>query len=127
MTYLACENTPIKPEITRDIDQLEICGHFLTYGDVDEVAGDEGGGRESGLHTVTEDDDVGGEHTTDRGHDARSGKVLPGVKDCLKDDDDKEDDSEGEVGRLRVRVPQWFPAQKTFCHVRSDATFYHSL
>jgi hypothetical protein len=60
MTYLASEDTPIKPKITRDIDQLEIGRLFLSYGDVDEVSGDESGSRESGLHTVTEDDDIGG-------------------------------------------------------------------
>jgi hypothetical protein len=70
MIYLASEDTPIKPEITRDVDQPEICGDLLTYGDVDEVSRDEGGSRESGLDAVTEDDNVGGEHTTDRSHDA---------------------------------------------------------
>jgi hypothetical protein len=109
MTHLPSEHASIKPQITRDIDQLHIRGHFLTQGNLDKVAGDERSSGEGRLRAITEDDDVGGEHSMYGRYSTRSRKVLPRVKGRLKDDDDNKDDSEGEVGRLRIWVPQRLP------------------
>jgi hypothetical protein len=96
-THLSSEHASVEPQITRDINQLDVCGNLLTHDDVDEVAGDKGSSREGRLYAIAKDNDVIGEHVLDRRHDARRRKVLPCIEDCLEDDDDKEDNSEGKV------------------------------
>jgi hypothetical protein len=109
MTHLPSEDASIKPQITRDINKLHICGHFLTQGNLDKVAGDERSSRKGRLRAITEDDDVSGEHVMYGRYGTRGRKVLPRVKGRLKDDNNNEDDSEGKVGRLRIWVSQRLP------------------
>jgi hypothetical protein len=70
LTYFASEHTPVKLEIARGIDQLDVRRYFLAHDDVDEVAGDKRGSQDGGLHAVAEDNEVGGEHAPNGSHDA---------------------------------------------------------
>src|ERR1700733_12898670 len=86
-TYFTSEHATVKPEVTRDVDQFEICGHLLAQADMYDVAGDERSGGHGNLLAVAEHDDVRGEHALDRGHHSGRGEVLPRIEDCLKQDD----------------------------------------
>lgn len=110
MSYLPCEHAPIESQVARNVNELNVRGHLLAHNQVDNVSGDERSSGEACLHTISEDNNVSGEHTLDRIHDTRGRKVLPCVEGCLKDNDDKKNDSESKVRCLWVRVPQRLPA-----------------
>ncbi len=109
MTYLASEHAPVESQVAGNINYLDVGGHLLPHNQVDNVSRDERSSREARLHSITEDDDVGGQHTLDRSHNTRGRKVLPRIKSRLKDDDDEKNYCEGKVRRLWVRIPQRLP------------------
>jgi hypothetical protein len=109
MTYLPCEHAPIESQVTRNVDKLNVRRHLLAHNQVDNVPGDERSSGETCLHTISEDNYISGEHTLDRIHDTRGRKVLPRVEGCLKENDDKKNDSEGKIRCLWVRIPQRLP------------------
>ena len=82
-TYLTSEHATVKPDVPTDVDQFDICGNLLAHGDMYEVARNERRGWYSDLLAVAEHDDVRWEHSLDRGHHSRRGKVLPSVEDRL--------------------------------------------
>ncbi len=110
MTYLPSKHTPIESQVTRNVNEPDIRGHLLAHNQVNNVPRDERSSGEARLHTISEDDDIGREHTLDRSHDARGRKVLPRIEGRLKKNDDEKDESESKVRRLRVRISQRLPA-----------------
>ena len=84
VTYLTGEHTTIESEVPTDVNQFDICGNFLTHGDMYEVTGNELRGWYSDLLAVAEHDDIRGEHSLDGGHHSRRGEVLPSVEDRLE-------------------------------------------
>lgn len=71
MTHLPSEHTPIESQVPRNVNQLDVRGNLLAHDQVDNVARDERNSGNRRLHAIAEDDDVGGEHSLDRRHDAR--------------------------------------------------------
>jgi len=87
-THLSCEHASIEPEIARDVNQLDVCGHLLTHRYLDEVSRNERSSWKGRLSAIAEDNDIVGEHVLDRCHDTGRRKVLPRIEDRLEDDDD---------------------------------------
>jgi len=110
ITYLPSKHTPIESQVTRNVNEPNIREHLLAHNQVNNVPRDERSSGEACLHTISEDDDIGREHTLDRSHDARGRKVLPRIEGRLKKNDDEKDESESKVRRLRVRISQRLPA-----------------
>lgn len=70
-THLSSEHASVEPQITRYINQLDVCGNLLAHDDVYEVAGDKRSSRDGCLYAIAEDNDVIREHVLDRRHDTR--------------------------------------------------------
>ena len=88
MTHTSCEHASIEPQITRDVNQLDVCGHLLAHRYLNEVSRNERSSGKGGLNTIAEDNNIVGEHVLDGRHDTGRRKVLPRIEDCLEDDDD---------------------------------------
>jgi len=84
VTHTSCEHASIEPQITRDVNQLDVCGHLLAPRYLDEVSRDEQSSRKGRLNAIAEGNNIVGEHVAM----TRDVEDLPRIEDRLEDDDD---------------------------------------